>query len=43
MVKYGLKIVGAGYSVPKRKVSTEELETMMEFEKFGIRKGMSKL
>lgn len=38
-----LKIVGAGYSLPDRRVSSEELETMMEFEKFNIRKGMSKL
>lgn len=41
--KYGLKIVGAGYSVPERKVTSEELETMMDFDKFKIRKGMSKL
>ena len=43
MTSYGMKIIGAGYSVPERKVTSEELETIMEFEKFNIRKGMSKL
>lgn len=28
-----LKIIGAGYELPERVVSTEELETMMNFEK----------
>ena len=43
MANYCMKIIGAGYSVPKRKVTSEELETMMDFEKFNIRRGMSKL
>lgn len=38
-----MKIVGAGYELPERIVSTEELEGMMQFDKFGIRKGMAKL
>ncbi|MBQ9886952.1 MAG: ketoacyl-ACP synthase III [Lachnospiraceae bacterium] len=38
-----LKIIGAGYELPERRVTSEELETMMQFDKFGIRKGMSKL
>jgi len=41
--KYGLKLIGAGYALPERIITSEELESMMEFEKFGIRKGMSKL
>lgn len=43
MKQLGLKIIGAGYAVPARRITSEELESMMEFEKFGIRKGMSKL
>lgn len=43
MMNYGLEVKGVGYSEPARKVTSEELETMMKFEEFGIRPGMSKL
>jgi 3-oxoacyl-(acyl-carrier-protein) synthase III len=43
MKQFGLKLLSAGYAVPEREITSEELETMMDFEKFGIRKGMSKL
>ena len=42
-MKYSGKLIGAGQSLPKKVVTSKELEEQMEFDKFGIRKGMSKL
>jgi len=43
MKRLGLKLIGAGYALPERVVTSDELEKMTGFEEFGIRKGMSKL
>lgn len=42
-MRYNAKLIGAGHCLPERVVTGEELETQMEFDKFHIRKGMSKL
>lgn len=43
MGKYCAKIIGAGHAIPDKVITSEELEKMMDFDKFNIRKGMSKL
>lgn len=42
-MKYQARLIGAGHALPNRKISSEELETKMNFDKFNIRKGMSTL
>ena len=37
------KLIGAGHALAQNIVTSEDLETQMEFDKYGIRKGMSKL
>lgn len=42
-MKYQAKIIGAGHALPSRIVTSDELESSMNFEKLNIRKGMSTL
>lgn len=43
MNKYCAKLIGAGHALASKVITSEDLEKIMDFDKFGIRKGMSKL
>lgn len=42
-MNYIAKLVGVGKALPKKVVTSEEMEAMMGFDELGIRKGMAKI